>query len=479
MGLFSKNKQHDIENEMELMNQAAERNEAAKANAAASAGATENSGNTAEAPETEETHTVINDDGIEVAEGEGETPELLNKYKDKVVFHFTKKDSLPLNSLERGAITKEEFLEEVDRYISRFSISDEGKAEVKDAFSRFIWSYDIVDELIDDDSISDIKIYNYDHIRVKRYGKREDSPVRFRNEEHFKQFVEHTAVKNKVSISDMNAAQNFVDKTNSDKAILRFNITTRLINSSELPVLHIRKIPKTKLTTKELIDLGFFSQEQVDILTDKVVNSDGILIAGKGAAGKTTFLNWLIDRIPHDNSVLVIQENEELFSDHPDMMFQHTVLNRGEGKIEYNLQDLARNGLLTDLDYFIIGEVKGGEALYLLNAAYTGHKCIATVHGTSSTEALDKLADYVKYASDYTKEEAIQMLIHFNTVVFMKDFHVQEISEIVRYDEERKNLVYDTKIFDKDGTVTEIPAPPAKGEVRDLLHKKPVTDQDK
>lgn len=70
------------------------------------------------------------------------------------------------------------------------------------------------------------------------------------------------------------------------------------------------------------------------------------------------------------------------------------VINRGEGKIQYELKDLARNALLLDLDYFIIGEIKGDEAVHFLTAAYTGHQCWASVHGISSTEAIDKLADY-------------------------------------------------------------------------------------
>ena len=100
-----------------------------------------------------------------------------------------------------------------------------------------------------------------------------------------------------------------------------------------------------------------------------------------------------------------------MFSNHPDIAFEHTVTNRGEGKIEYTLQDLARNGLLTDIDFFIIGEIKGGEALYLLNAVYTGARGWASVHGASATEAMKKLVDYIKYNSDYSQEDALQMHI--------------------------------------------------------------------
>ena len=167
--------------------------------------------------------------------------------------------------------------------------------------------------------------------------------------------------------------------------------------------MHIRKIPKNKRTVNNLIELGMLDNSKAEYLINAAKESSGILFAGKGASGKTTLMNALIEHIPHDKSGLVIQENEELFSNtHPDLMFQHIVSAHGEGKIKYDLKDLSRNGLLVDLDYFIIGEIKGGEALYLLNAGYTGHRCWASVHGMSSREAIDKLADYVKYESDYS-----------------------------------------------------------------------------
>ena len=156
---------------------------------------------------------------------------------------------------------------------------------------------------------------------------------------------------------------------------------------------------------QQLIDAGMASEKTFEYLMNAAANRDGILFTGKGASGKTTMMNFLIDKIPHSYSGLVIQENEELFSDHPDLMFQHTVMNRGEGKIQYDLKDLARNGLLVDLDYFIIGEIKGGEALYMLN-------------------------------------EAMQMLTHINTVVFMKNFKVAEIAEVVGWDDVNKKLIY-------------------------------------
>lgn len=366
----------------------------------------------------------------------------INDIVDEVIDYFTIAEPIRLNMLERGKLKKEIFVDEVKNYIAKIEHDKDLQELVFKGFSSFVWSYDILDELIADKDISDIKVYDYNHIRVKRLGKREDCNLAFRSERHYIKFVEHVALKNKVSISDQNAAQNFVDKESCTEAILRFNVTTGFINSSGKPVLHIRKIPKTKLTKQELINLGFFDEKTAKYLEKRIEEGEGFLFCGKGASGKTTCMNYLIDLIPSYYSGLVIQENEELFSNHPDMAFEHTVTNRGEGKIEYTLQDLARNGLLTDIDFFIIGEIKGGEALYLLNAVYTGARGWASVHGASATEAMKKLVDYIKYNSDYTQEEALQMLLHLNTVVFMENFHVKEITEVIGYDEQKGDLIY-------------------------------------
>ena len=366
----------------------------------------------------------------------------VDEYTDDIIEYFTRIRSELITQLDRGRITKDVFIREVKDYIRQLGIPDDIATKVYKNFSQFLWSYDILDELIDDPDIQDIKCLSWDTIRIKKFGKRYTQNLKFRSKEHYIRFVEHAAIKNKISISDQNALQNFVDKDSNQNAILRFNIATKFVNSTEMPYLHIRKISKNKYTLQQLIDAGMASKETFDYLIKAAATRDGILFTGKGASGKTTLMNFLIDKIPDTCSGLVIQENEELFSKHPDLMFQHTVLNRGEGKIQYDLKDLARNGLLTDLDYFIIGEIKGGEALYMLNAAYTGHKCWASVHGASSTEAINKLVDYIKYQQDYTREEAMQMLTHIDTIVFMKDFKVAEIAEVTGWNEETKQLKY-------------------------------------
>lgn len=364
---------------------------------------------------------------------------------NRVTEHFTTEDSELLTGYERKAIPEKVFTARVKEYIHRVAYDKEQEERVFKGFSRYVWSYGELDPLIDDLEISDIKTYSHNNIRIKRNGHRSGTKVHFRNENAYRRAVARIGVKNKVSLSNQTALQTFTDKTSSKDFILRFTVTTEFVNTSEIPCVHVRKIPKHKYTTEQLIDLGFFTKEKADYLVKRAKEGDGILFCGKGASGKTTCMNWLIDHIPEDCSGLVIQENEELFSSHPDLLFQHTVANRGEGKIEYGLNDLARNGLLMDLDYFVIGEIKGGEAVYLLNAVYTGHKGWASVHGASSTEAMNKLVDYIKYNSDYSREDALEMLTHLDTVVFMKDFSVAEIAEVKGFDRERGDLIYERK----------------------------------
>ena len=366
-----------------------------------------------------------------------------DKLFDEIVDYFTRVEKKTIHMVNRELVDKSVLNQMVVKYLADKQLKEEQIEEMVKMFDAYVFGYHILEPLVNDDMISDIKIIRYDIVRIKKNGKRMTSDIRFKDNGELNRFVEYVAIRNKVNISDINAVQTFTDKHSNPKFILRFNICTPYVNSVPNSYLHIRKVSKVKRGMDYLISAGMMDAATASYLMEQARTARGILFTGKGASGKTTLMNELLEYIPAYRSGLAIQENEELFSDtHPDMMFQHIVMNRGEGKIQYSLQDLARNGLLLDLDYFIIGEIKGGEALYFLNAAYTGHQCWASVHGVSSTEAIDKLADYVKYESDYSKTDVIRMLKTLEVIVFMEDFKVKEISEIVGFSEATQTLIY-------------------------------------
>ena len=366
-----------------------------------------------------------------------------DKLFDEIVDYFTRVEKKTIHMVNRELVDKSVLNQMVVKYLADKQLKEEQIEEMVKMFDAYVFGYHILEPLVNDDMISDIKIIRYDIVRIKKNGKRMTSDIRFKDNGELNRFVEYVAIRNKINISDINAVQTFTDKHSNPKFILRFNICTPYVNSVPNSYLHIRKVSKVKRGMDYLISAGMMDAATASYLMEQARTARGILFTGKGASGKTTLMNELLEYIPAYRSGLAIQENEELFSDtHPDMMFQHIVMNRGEGKIQYSLQDLARNGLLLDLDYFIIGEIKGGEALYFLNAAYTGHQCWASVHGVSSTEAIDKLADYVKYESDYSKTDVIRMLKTLEVIVFMEDFKVKEISEIVGFSESTQTLIY-------------------------------------
>ena len=371
-------------------------------------------------------------------------PEMdMDKLFDEIVDYFTRVEKKTINMVNRDLLDKSVLNQMVINYLHDKLVPEDVIESMVKMFNAYVFGYHILEPLVNDEAISDIKIIRYDIIRIKKNGKRMTSDVKFKDNGELNRFVEYVAIRNKVNISDINAVQTFTDKHSNPKFILRFNICTPYVNSVPNSYLHIRKVSKVKRGMEYLINAGMMDITTANYLIEQAKSARGILFTGKGASGKTTLMNELLEYIPVYRSGLTIQENEELFSDtHPDMMFQHIVMNRGEGKIQYSLQDLAKNGLLLDLDYFIIGEIKGGEALYFLNAAYTGHQCWASVHGVNSTEAIDKLADYVKYESDYTKADVIRMLKTMEVIIFMEDFKVKEISEIVGFSEATQTLIY-------------------------------------
>lgn len=361
---------------------------------------------------------------------------------------FTGPKKTQLSDYANGELTEEELTKAIMDYLEVLCVNKPltlaEKDEVVSYFKKSLWGYERIEPLINDDEISDIKILAHNKIRVKRLGKRESvNTISFEDEEEYARFVSLIAAKNNINIGIKNAIKPFTDKSSNEKAILRFNITTPYINTNGEYVVHIRKVLKEKVHLDELIRREMITEEIKEYLLERITSAKGIIFTGKGASGKSTLMNAMLARIPYTYSGLVIQESEELFDDdHPDLMFQKVVINKGDGAVQYTLKDLSINGLLVDLDYFVIGEIKGGEAAYFMNASYTGHRCWASVHGVNSQEALNKLTDYVTYETKYSKEEILKMLRFMDTVIYLESYKVAEISEVAGYDEVTRSLIY-------------------------------------
>ncbi len=360
---------------------------------------------------------------------------------------YTARKQQSLMQMKKGLLSKEAFLEEAARQIADYyhRSPDEDKKLLKE-FEQYIFSYSRLSQLIDDKTVSDIRVVSYDNIRVKRKGRRMAANVAFSSPKEYRQFIDYIATRNQVNISNLNAIQRFTDNESHPDFILRFTLSMPLVNTCSEPYLCIRKVPKIFPQIKDLIGQEMLDRETAELLVRRFRESS-TLICGGNSSGKTTLLNALKETLPDDCAVLVAQQADELSTIfHPDMMFLHSLPGTGEQQVNYDLEHISIAGLTMDVDFFIVGEVKGAEAMYLLNAAYTGQLCAATIHAPSADRAPDKLADYCLHESRYSRDELMKMLDCFQTLVFMENYKVKEIFECKGWDAEARNLRYE-KIF--------------------------------
>jgi pilus assembly protein CpaF len=356
---------------------------------------------------------------------------------------------------------REKLRQAVSERLERMQIFGEYAArQVYEELVRYLWGYYVLDDLVNDREVSDIRVLEWNYVRYKKRGVRQKAEITFLDREDYLQFVSLLSVRHKKSLNDLNAITYFTDQTGNSRFILRINICTAYVCNQDSPILIIRKIPKEKYTIEQLIERKMLDRQLAAYLVERAKNAQGMIFTGKGASGKTTLLNTLLEHIDEGQSGVVIQENDELFisektdkdgKSYPsrDLAFLHTVQLAGEGKIEYTLEELTRNGLRMDLDYFVIGEIKGNEAAGFSMASYTGHKCWATVHGMNSYEGINKLADYIKQATGYSFTDCLKKLIGIEVVVFMRNFKVEEVTEIRGFDEKTGDLV--KKCIYRDG----------------------------
>ena len=298
-----------------------------------------------------------------------------------------------------------------------------------DTFEKYIFGYYQLEPLIRDKDVSDIKCYEYNRVTSKKNGVLEVSDVSFVDEEDYRRFVQMVVTKNERNLSAINARVVFTDYSRDEDNILRFNVMSGWLQTSNSPFIHIRKDPKKKMYLADLVRIGFLTAAQAEYFAEKAKTAKGIYITGKGSVGKTRFLNALLEEADRKKSGLVVAESDELFSDHPHFLFQHIIENNGEGKISYNLGELVRNGLRIDLDYVVVAEMTGEGAEDFSMACYTGHICWATGHGSSAIDGMEKLADYLQRATGYSMEHCYKILSKMEVLVYLENFKVKEIVE--------------------------------------------------
>ena len=329
----------------------------------------------------------------------------------------------------------------------------EVKKQLLDMFQQCVFGYYVLTSLIIEKDVSDIKVLSFDHIVVKANGERYVADVSFFSEDDYRSWYERIHRIHRLGRADEFALGHCTDRKGVDAFYLRIDVQHSCITSTEKNNIHIRKMPKEKLTWDYLKENGMLDDEMMEYLSDRISAGFGFLISGRGGSGKSTLLNNMVDWIPFNQSILVSQESDELYSNiHPQIQFEHTMTVRKNDVItDFTLEDELRLGLLQDIDNFIIGEIKGGEALHVFTTAMsTGARFFGTIHSNDARSSVTRLAQCARYVSDYPMETLEEMLTCMPFVlIHMSHFSIDEIVEIDGWDETNRRLIF-TQVYRKE-----------------------------
>ncbi|MEA3469133.1 MAG: CpaF family protein [Thermodesulfobacteriota bacterium] len=316
-----------------------------------------------------------------------------------------------------------------------------------------------LEELLNDSSVSDILVNSYKSVYVERFGKIESTKVRFKDDAHLMRIIEKivSAVGRRIDeISPM------VDARLEDGSRVNAIIPPLALDG---PSLSIRRFSVDPLTLKDLIVLKTFTPQLGELLQSIVKARLNVLISGGTGSGKTTFLNVMSQFISPAERIVTIEDSAELQLKQEHVVRLETRPPNLEGKGEISQRNLVRNSLRMRPDRIIIGEVRGSEAVDMLQAMNTGHDgSLTTVHANTPVDALMRIETMVNMAgfnlpSDYIKKfisSAIDVVIQVERLVdgSRKVVSLQEITgmegSVITMQE---IFSFDQSSVDKDGLV--------------------------
>ena len=319
-----------------------------------------------------------------------------------------------------------------------FHLSLEEKLNLEQEVYNSLRKLDVLQDLLDEDGISEIMINGADNIYVEKNGVIEKSKLAFSSEEKLYDVIQQIVSMNNRLV---NESSPIVDTKLPDGS--RVNVILSPI-SLEHSTVTIRKFPKEKITMEKLIAMSSLSEEMALFLKKLVMSGYNIFISGGTSSGKTTLLNALTEFIPKSERVVTIEDSAELQVHGIDNLVRLESRNATlEGKLEVKIRDLVKAALRIRPDRIIVGECRGAEALDMLQALNTGHDgTLSTGHGNSCRDMISRLETMVLMADDVAlpitaidKQIAsgIDIMIHLGRV-HRNQRKVMEICEILDYE---------------------------------------------
>ena len=333
-------------------------------------------------------------------------------------------------------LSDEEILEEIDDLIlgrmREYCLSLKEKVQLRQELFHSVRKLDVLQELIEDETVTEIMVNGPDAIFVERAGKLKKWDKTFTSGEKLEDVIQQIVGKcNRV----VNESMPIVDARLDNGARVNAVIRPVALNG---PILTIRRFPDTPITMEKLIALGSLPPECAEFLATLVRARYSMVIGGGTGSGKTTFLGALSNYIPPDERLITIEDNAELkIQGIANLVRLEAKMANMEGAASITIRDLIKTALRMRPDRIIVGEVRGGEAVDMLQALNTGHDgSLSTAHANSASDMLSRLETMTLMGVDLPLEairrqiaSGVDILIHLGRMRD-KSRKVLEITEI-------------------------------------------------
>lgn len=364
-------------------------------------------------------------------------------------------ENLPLSRISDEEL--EERIEDIvmQRLAGQYCSIEQRISIVRQIYSS-IRGFGLLDSIISDDTITEVMINGPEHIFIEQNGRLFKLDKQFESQRRLEDVIQRIVG---LAGREVNQANPICDTRLPDGS--RVNVVLPPISLCG-PVLTIRKFSKTPMTIEKLISYGSITQEIADKLELLVRAKYNIFISGGTGSGKTTFLNALSNYIPKDERVITIEDSAELQIEGVENLVSLETRNaNASGAGQITIRDLIKSSLRMRPERIIVGEVRGGEALDMLQAMNTGHDgSLSTGHANSTQDMLSRLETMVLQGSSGLPLEAIRqqiasaldIIIHLSRLRD-KSRKTMEITEVVGY-ENGKILLNPLYVFEEDENST-------------------------
>jgi pilus assembly protein CpaF len=286
------------------------------------------------------------------------------------------------------------------------AMTDGEKNAIAEHILDELTGYGPLEPLLHDPTVSDVLVNRFDQVFVERGGKVELTDIRFRDDRHLIHTIQRMVARIGRRIDESSP---MVDARLADGSRVNAVIPPLAIDG---PALSIRRFSAKKLTGDELVAGGALSQEMLNYLYAAVRSRASVLISGGTGAGKTTLLNMLSSYISKRERIITVEDAAELRMQQPHVVRLESRPANLEGKGQVSIRDLVKNALRMRPDRIIVGEVRGGEVIDMLQAMNTGHDgSMATVHSNSPEDAMSRLMTMLGMAGSNLAENTMASMI--------------------------------------------------------------------